>query len=58
MISRQCVSGELPVHGAPGGVQPAVAAAPGGRGLPAAVGARVRPRPYAALAAAGTLSPH
>ena len=37
------MSGELPVDGAPGSLQPAVAAAAGGRGLPTAFGARVRP---------------
>lgn len=42
--SRQCMPGELPIDGPPGGIQPAVSAAAGRRGLPAAVGARVRAR--------------
>lgn len=40
---RQRMSGELSVDGALGGLQLALAAAAGRRGLPAADGARVRP---------------
>lgn len=45
---------ELPVDGAPGGVQPAVAAAARARGLPAALRTQVTPRP--ALSAPSTFT--